>query len=491
MSEIRVRFAPSPTGYLHVGGARTALFNWLFARKVGGKFILRIEDTDLERSTKAATETILQGLTWLGLDWDEGPYFQTENIELHRKRAYQLVESGSSYRCFCTKQELDAKRKEAEANKVAYKYDGTCRRLSKSEIDAKLAENRPFVIRFAVPQDGQAVTWNDLVYGEQVKQHSDIEDFVMIRADGSPLYILSNVVDDADQRVTHVVRGQDGLPNTPKQILIYKALGEPVPNFAHLPLILDNSRAKLSKRFHGDVVMVSFYQERGFIPDALLNFLALLGWSPGMDREIFSRQEMIELFSFEGVNRSNGVFNFRKGDERNWTDPKALWMNAEYVSKTDLTTLLPMVIEEFKSRGMWREEYEKEKAEWFAKTVDLLRARYRTLVDFPTLGRAYFEDDFTYEDAAVSKNLKDPLLKELLPALAERFAALEFFTLETTEEALRKLAEESGIKAGLIINGARTALTGQSVGPGMFDVIVTIGQKRCVERLKKAAQLIS
>lgn len=490
MSEVCLRFAPSPTGYLHVGGARTALFNWLYARKVGGKFILRIEDTDLERSTPEAVETILEGLKWLGLDWDEGPFYQTANLQLHREKAEEMVASRRAYRCFCSKELLDERRKDFEARKVAYRYEGTCRNLTQAEIDERLAAGQPYVIRFAVPKDGDAVRWNDLVYGEQVKQHADLEDFVMLRADGSPLYILSNVVDDAVQGVTHVVRGQDGIPNTPKQILIYKALGYKVPEFAHLPLILDSNRAKLSKRVHGDVVMVKFYQERGFIPEALNNFLVLLGWSAGNDQEFFTREEMIQAFSFEGVNRANAVFNFKKGDERNFTDPKAIWMNAEYISKMALERLLPLVIAEFKKKKLWREEYGNEQAEWFAKTVDLLRARYRTLCDFTTLGRAYFEDDFTYEEAAVAKNLKDPALETLLPELADRLEVLPEFTLESVETTLRSYAEEKGVKAGLLINASRTALTGQSVGPGMFDVFVTIGQPRAVTRLRQAARMV-
>ncbi|MEW6738057.1 MAG: glutamate--tRNA ligase [Acidobacteriota bacterium] len=491
MTEIRLRFAPSPTGYLHLGGARTALFNWLFARKTGGKFILRIEDTDTQRSTEAATKTILDGLKWLGLDWDEGPYFQSESIDRHRARAEQMVASGHAYRCFCSKELLDTRRKEAEAKKADYKYEGTCRNLSAAEIDARLARNEPFVIRFAVPQNTEAVRWHDLVYGEQVKQHTDIEDFVMLRADRNPLYLLSNVVDDADQRVTHVVRGQDGISNTPKQILIYQALGLPVPAFAHLPLILDASRAKLSKRIHGEVVTVQFYQEHGFISDALINFLALLGWSAGNDQEFFTREELIAAFSFEGVNRANAVFGFRKDDERNWTDAKALWMNGEYISRMPLEQLLPLVSAELQRHGLWRDEFAGNQSSQFARTVDVLRPRYRTLTDFASLGRPYFADDFEYEEAAIKKNLHDPALKTLLPALAERFAKLGEFILESTEKTLRDFATEKGVKAGLLINAARTALTGQTVGPGIFDVIVTIGQSRTVERLQKAATLCS
>lgn len=491
MSEIRLRFAPSPTGYLHLGGARTALFNWLYARKVGGKFLLRIEDTDVERSTKAAVETILEGLQWLGLDWDEGPYYQTDNIGLHRQRAEQLVDSGHAYRCFCSKELLDSRRKEAETKKLDYKYEGTCRRLTKEEVASRFANKEPFVIRFAVPQDGGAVSWRDLVYGEQTKQHADIEDFVMLRSDGNPLYILSNVIDDAEQRVTHVVRGQDGISNTPKQILIYKGLGLPVPEFAHLPLILDSKRAKLSKRVHGDLVTVRFYQERGFLPEALVNYLVLLGWSPGTDQEVFTREEMIQAFSFENVNRANAVFNFQPGDARNWTDPKAIWMNGEYISRMPIDQLVPYVREELKKHGLWKDEFGAEAADWFNETVDMLRQRYRMISDFAVLGRPYFSDDFEYEEAAVKKNLNNGALKELLPALADRYEKLSDFTLETAEQKLRELADEKGVKAGLLINGARTAISGQSVGPSMFHIMIALGKQRTIARLRRAAELVT
>jgi glutamyl-tRNA synthetase len=489
MSEIRVRFAPSPTGYLHVGGARTALFNWLYARKVGGKFLLRIEDTDLERSTREATETIIEGLKWLGLDWDEGPFHQAENMSLHHTRAEEMVASGHAYRCFCSKELLESRRKEVETKKLDYKYEGICRKLSQAEIETRLSNKEPFVVRFAVPREAGAVTWKDLVYGEQVKQYADIEDFVMLRADGSPLYILSNVVDDTEQGVTHVVRGQDGISNTPKQILIYKALNRKVPDFAHLPLILDSNKAKLSKRKHGNVVTVRFYQERGFLPDAFVNFLALLGWSPGNDREIMSREEMIEAFSFEGINRANAIFNFKEGDERNWTDPKALWMNGEYISHMPIEKLLPLVSEQLKKYGLWRDNFD-QRIDWFAQTVDMLRPRYRNVDDFASLGRPYFSDEFEYEEAAVKKNLAATELKELLPALADRYTQLESFTLESTESVLRALADEKKVKPGLLINGARTALTGQSVGPGMFHIIVALGKQTVIERLRRASELV-
>jgi glutamyl-tRNA synthetase len=291
-------------------------------------------------------------------------------------------------------------------------------------------------------------------------------------------------------RITHVIRGQDHLTNTHKQVLIYEALGASIPQFAHLPLIMAPGREKLSKRKHGEVVSVTTYRDRGFVPDALVNFLALLGWSPGSDQEIMSRQELIEKFSLEQVNKSSAIFNFSEKHPRDWTDPKALWMNAEYLRAMPLEELVPLVAGQLKKFELWREEYAFADREWLARTIDLLRARYRTTQDFATLGKPYFSDDFEYEPDAVKKNFQDQRLKDLLPGLADRLAPIDEFTHETAEAALRAYAEEQGVKAGLLINAARTALTGQSVGPGMFDIMLTLGPERTVERLRRAAAYV-
>ena len=501
MSGIRVRFAPSPTGYLHVGGARTALFNWLFARRHGGAFILRIEDTDLQRSSAEMVDGILQGMEWLGLDYDEGPYFQSDFVAQHRAAAHQLLETGHAYRDFTPKEErTDASIKQQIAESA--RQTGVrppywpFRELSRAESEARAATGEPFVIRFKVPEEGR-VTFVDSVFGQQERECRELEDLVLLRSDGHPLYNLSVVVDDIAMGITHVIRGQDHLMNTHKQVLIYEALGKPVPQFAHLPLILAPSREKLSKRRHGEIVSVTAYRDRGFIPAAFLNFLALLGWAPDgtefKDREIFSRQELIELFSLDRIHKSNAIFNFNEGDLRNWTDQKALWMNGEYIKSLPLEELLPLVRIELEKAGIWQPDFAEARRSELQRTIGILRDRYRSLTDFATLGRPYLVDglDFNWEEAAVAKNLrKDPILKELLPELALRYAALDRFDPETTEATLRSFAEEKGIKAGLLINAARTALTGQSVGPGMFDVFVAIGQTRTVERLRYAAQLV-
>jgi glutamyl-tRNA synthetase len=492
---VRVRFAPSPTGYLHLGGARTALFNWLFTRKHGGVFILRIEDTDLQRSSDEMVQGILDGMHWLGLDPDEGPFFQSSFLEQHRTAARRLVEEAKAYYDFTPKEQTDdrtvrariADRARAEAGTV--RGPNPFRDLPIKEALRRADSGEPAAIRLKIPEQGIS-RFDDLVYGPQERDHSDIEDLVLIRSDGHPLYNLSVVVDDIEMRISHVIRGQDHLTNTHKQVLIYEALGAPVPQFAHLPLIMAPGREKLSKRKHGEVVSVTTYRDRGFLPDALVNFLALLGWSPGSDQEIMSREELIDRFSLEAVNKSSAIFNFNEKDSREWTDPKALWMNGEYIRAVPLDELVPLVGEQLKRFNLWREEFDSNEREWLARTIDLLRARYRTTHDFATLGRPYFSDEFEYEPDAVKKNLKDERLKVLLPGLAERLAPLDDFTHDTTESALRAYAEEQAVKAGLLINAARTALTGQSVGPGMFDIIVTLGRQRAVERLRRATAVL-
>ena len=489
MEDVRVRFAPSPTGYLHIGGARTALYNWLFARKHKGTFILRIEDTDTERSTQSSIDEILDGMRWLGIDWDEGPYYQSERIAQHQETARRLLETGHAYKCFCTREDLEAKREHALKEKIDNKYDGTCRNLSSEELKKREERGMPYVVRFKTPRTDGAVVFEDAVYGRIEKRYADIEDFVILRSDGKPLYVLGNAVDDNMDRISHVMRGQDGIANTPKQILIYDALGYKRPVFAHMSLTLDTRKAKISKRKHGEVVTVAYYKERGFLPWALCNFLALLGWATSDSREFFTREEMIEAFSLEGVSRSNSIFNYTPGDPRNWTDPKAISINARYMSMMPLGELIPYVRDELKSSGLWDEAYAGQKKQWFESVVELIRTRLHTIKDFSTLGRPYFAEDFTFEEAAVQKNLKkDPAIKASITGLADMFEKLPAFDLESTEHAARELSEKLGIKAGIIINGVRTAVTGQAAGPGLFELLIAIGRERVVARIRAAAK---
>src|SRR5438876_1605221 len=489
---VRVRFAPSPTGYLHIGAARSALFNWLFARKVGGKFLLRIEDTDLQRSTDESTRSIIEGLEWLGLDYDEEIIFQSANAEKHRVAARRLVAEGKAYRDFTPKEARDDKsvkqgiveRARAQAAEGIDQRSNPFRDLPQAESDARAGAGEPFAIRLKVSREGQS-RFADIVYGEQERGYSEIEDLVLLRSDGHPLYNLSVVLDDIEMGITHVIRGQDHLTNTHKQILLYQAFGAKVPEFAHLPLILAPNKAKLSKRKHGEVVSLTTYRDRGFVPAAFRNFLALLGWSPPDGQEIMTREEMIERFSLKGIGRANSVFNFHENDPRHWTDDKALWMNAEYIRTMPLEELLPMVKTELRSAKLWREEYDDDESAWFEKTVEHIRQRFFTLQDFSSQGRAYFSDDFDFDEAAVSKNLKkEPRLREWLPALAVRLGQVATFSAANVETALRQFADELGVKAGLFINAARTMLTGQAVGPSMFEVFEIMGRERSANRLR-------
>ncbi len=490
--QVRVRFPPSPTGYLHIGGARTAIYNWLFAIKTGGKLILRIEDTDVERSTEESIQGILDGLIWLGIEWEEGPYFQSAYLDDHRRAARRLLENGHAYKCFCTQEELERKREEAKEKKEDYHYDGTCRSLSKDEIAKQEAEGRPHVIRFKVPRGPGGVVFEDIVYGVIEKKYRDLEDFVIVRSNGSALYVLSNAVDDIRDGITHIIRGQDHLANTPKQILIYDGLGKILPRFAHMSLTLDPQKRKISKRAHGEVVAVQYYRDRGFLPWALVNFLVLLGWSTSDNREIFSRDELIEAFSLEGINRANSVFDIRKDDPKFFTDPKALSINAHYLRTMPLEELLPYVEAELKEAGLWDDAFAGDKGTWFASTVDLIRSRYHTTKDFVDFGRAYFADDFPIDEKVLRKNiLKHESLKEWLPLLAERLNSLPDFSPELMEYATRGLAAELDIKAGVLFNGARAVVTGQAAGAGIFDVLAAVGAERVLHRLREVPRLYS
>ncbi len=492
MTETRLRFPPSPTGYLHIGGARTALYNWLYAKKTGGKLILRIEDTDADRSTQESIQGIVDGLTWLGINWDEGPYFQTEFADDHTQAAKRLLEDGNAYKCFCTKEELDKKREAALSAKKNLGYDGTCRNLTPEEIEKKETSGLPFVVRFKVPERTGSLGYDDKVLGKIQVAYKEVEDFVIVRSNGKPLYLLCNVVDDIRDRITHILRGQDHMTNTIRQLLLYEALGAQLPIFAHMPLTMDTKKAKISKRSHGEIVAVQFYKEQGFIPWAFNNFLVLLGWSPGDDSEIFSQDELIEAFTLERINKSSSIFNFRKNDPKFFTDPKAISINEHYLRTMKIEELGKMVKTELEAESLWKPAYDNEKKKWFLETLDLIRDRFHTLKDFTSLGRAYFADDFKVEEKPLKKNvLKHPGLREWLPMLADRYKTLDHFSLEETERVARELAQELGIKPGIIINGMRTVVTGQLAGPSMFDILLAIGQDRVINRLQNVSTLYS
>ena len=468
----RLRFAPSPTGYLHVGGARTALFNWLYARHHGGTLILRIEDTDFERSTPEMVDGILDGLRWLGIEWDEGPYFQSERMELYRAAAQRLVESGHAYYCFCTRQELEQRRAQAQAAGSDPRYDRKCRGIPPEQAGARKQAGGACAIRFAVPEGG-TTHFDDAVFGRVEFNNSEIEDFVLLRSDGGPTYHLSVVVDDLDMRMTHVIRGADHLSNTPKQVMLYRAIGVEPPVFAHVPLILGPDKTRLSKR-HG-ATSVTAYKAEGIVPEAFRNFLALLGWSPpDSSKELMDDRALIDLFDLVGIQKSNAIFDRTRLD----------WFNSEYIRAYPAAQLLPLIEDEWKQAGIVPFQVSREAME---STVDLVKPRARNLKDFATLFRAYFSDEYKMDAAAVQKFLKDDAVRAMLVELAGRYEPAPVFSEESTEKLLRDFAAEKDVKAGALINGARVALTGQGVAPSLFAVMANLGQERTVARLKRSA----
>ncbi len=483
--KIVVRFAPSPSGYLHIGGARTAIFNWLFARQNNGTFILRIEDTDAERSSEASIQGIIDGLQWLNLNWDQGPYFQSRFVDRHLAAARQMVATGQAYPCFCSKAELDRKRQAARNAKATYRYDGTCRALPPDEAAAKQAAGVARTIRLKIPRGGGAVQFEDRVCGRVVKRHADLEDFVIVRSNGKPLYVLSNAVDDIRDQVTHVIRGQDGLANTPKQILIYQALGAPLPVFAHMSLTLDPQKAKISKRRHGEQVAIHYYRQHGFLPWAMVNFLVLLGWATSDNREIFTPAELTAVFSLNGISRANSVFNLKQDDPKHFTDPKLLKINAHYIRSMSLDELLPLVAAQLKTAGLWRDAFDAQQRDWALQVINLIRGRYQVLTDFVTFGRAYFSEKFAVDPEAVAKHLTPySALSEYLPALADELETLAAYDASSLEQTLRQAAKKWELKLGQLVNAMRTVLTGQAVGPEFLEMLIVLGQKRVVARLR-------
>jgi glutamyl-tRNA synthetase len=476
-SAVRVRFAPSPTGYLHVGGARTALFNWLYVRQQRGTMILRVEDTDAERNKPELVQGIIDGLSWLGVDWDEGPFYQSQRLDLYREAAKKCLANGSAFRCYCAAEKYAGGDHAADgstgAEKVRRIARCSCRDGKTSTPDVKPA------IRFRVPA-GKTV-FADAVFGDREFDNEEIEDFVLLRSGkdgeewGMPTYQLSAVVDDVDMRITHVIRGADHLSNTPKQVLLYRALGAEPPVFAHLPLILGSDKSRLSKR-HG-ATDVNMYRTEGFLPEAFRNFLALLGWAPGGDEEFLRTKELIDKFSLANVSRTNGVFD----------RPKLEWFNTQYLQKLPIEELLPQVESELKRSGLWKQEWASGAGhEWFSKTVDLLRPRVRFLPDFSSWSRAFFSDEFPIEEAGKAKFWKDPKVPQLLANLADSLAALPEWNHDACDHALRAIAEAEGVKAGLLINATRVAIVGQAVAPPLFETMVVLGQERVVRRLRAA-----
>jgi glutamyl-tRNA synthetase len=468
-ADVRVRFAPSPTGYLHVGGARTALFNWLFARHHGGKFVLRIEDTDFSRSSDEMVEGILKGMRWLGLDWDEGPFFQSQRLSRYSEFSDRLLETGHAYRCFCTPEQLAARRGDQQEAGGSWIYDRRCAGIVPDDSDRRAAKGEPFAVRFRVPPGRSA--YQDRVFGRIEIENTNMEDFVLLRSDGVPTYHLGVVADDLDMAITHVIRGADHISNTPKQILLYQAMGKVVPEFAHLPLILGPDKQRLSKRHGATSVMA--YSELGYLPEAFFNFLALLGWSPGGDRELMTRRDLIDSFSLEGVGKANAVFGIEKLD----------WFNAQYLQSMPCEVLIGLLTSDLVARGIWKGPGDAPGD--LKPTVELLRSRLKKLSDFAGTFKAFVSDDFEYEPAAAQKYLRDPKLRDLVPKLLDLFAAECEFSPESTERHLRSVTDRAGVKAGLLINALRVALTGQGVAPGLFEIMVVLGREKTCARIRR------
>jgi glutamyl-tRNA synthetase len=463
MSQVRVRFAPSPTGFLHIGGVRTALFNWLFARQQKGIVVLRIEDTDQDRSTDESIQAILEGLKWVGLDWDEGPFRQTERIDLYRSYAMRLLEKGQAYWCVCKAEELEARRKEAEAKGLSPKYDSRCRDRGHTNPTGDAA------LRFKAPVEGVTVV-DDLIKGKILFDNNVQDDLIILRSNGYPTYNFSVVVDDALMNITHVVRGDDHLTNTPRQVPIFQALGFPVPQFGHLPMILGSDKARLSKR-HGATSIMA-YKEMGYLSDAMVNYLVRLGWSHG-DQELFARQELIEKFSWKNVQTSPAVFN----------PEKLLWVNAEYIKISPPAQVAQALTPLLEAAGL-QEEVQAASAGWLAQLVVLVKERAKTLVEMVEWVKPYFGQAVTFEDEAAKKFLT-PTIAPILGKLCAHFETFPVFSKQQWEAAFKQLVEEEGMKMGQLAQPVRVALTGRTASPGLFEVMEVLGRDRTLFRLRQ------
>lgn len=481
---VRVRFAPSPTGYLHVGGARTALFNWLFARHRGGTFLLRIEDTDRARSSREHTRAIVDGLAWLGLAVDEGPLHQADGIERHRAAAERLLAEGAAYRCFCTPEALAARREAARRTGEGFGYDGRCRAVPEADSERRAARGEPFALRFAVP-DGET-GWDDLVHGALSFANDSLDDFVILRSDRTPVYNLAVVSDDREAEITHIIRGDDHISNTPKQILLYRALGAEPPAFAHVPMILGPDGRRLSKR-HGAMSVLA-YRERGFLAEAMVNFLALLGWSPGDDREVMTLDELIETFSLDRVQRKSAVFDLEKLE----------WLNGQHIARATADELAGRVLARLRAEAAEREGVEgaaledafpgiETRPERLRRVIDLVKERPRTLPALAGQVAPFFAREVEYEPDAVERFWTRPAeVADRLRAFAGRAATIEPWEPGAIEEALRGLAGELDVGAGKLIHPLRVALMGQGVSPGIFEVLAEMGRERTLRRIEAA-----
>ena len=465
MTVVRTRFAPSPTGPLHLGGARTALFNWLFARQQQGKFILRVEDSDRERSAQQWTDAIIEGLTWLGLNWDERPYFQSQRSDIYQDHLDRLLEAGKAYRCYCSPEELEAKRKAALAARRKPKYDGTCRSRG-GKVPGRRA-----AIRFRTSDVGQTIV-PDMVKGAVSFDNSELDDLIIARSDGTPTYNFCVVVDDVTMSITHVIRGDDHLNNTPRQIQLYQAFGYPIPHFAHIPLILGPDKARLSKR-HGATSLLA-YRDQGYLPEAMVNFLARLAWSYG-DQEIFSADELVDKFRLEEVGKSAGVFNAEK----------LLWLNGHYIRQSDNIQLIKLLTPFLNERG-----YSTDRPDWLEKVVQTLKERAKTLKEMADQGEFYFLEKIDYQPKAAEKFLKPQMLQPFND-LVKKLGRLPVFTKENIETVMKEVAQEHNLKFAHLAQPVRVALTGGTVSPPIFDIIEVLEKRKTILRLNESINFIN
>lgn len=476
-STVRVRFAPSPTGSPHIGNIRTALFTWLFARKHRGVFILRIEDTDRARYVEGSVQEIMDSLRWLGLDWDEGPYFQSERLPLYREVAEKLVKTGHAYRCYCTPERLEELRRQQEAAKQPTGYDRKCRYLSDEERAKIEAEGTPHVVRFAMPLEGETV-FHDEIRGEIRFENALIDDFVMLKSDGYPTYHLASVTDDHYMGITHVIRGEEWISSTPRHVQMYLALGWEMPRFAHLPMILGTDRKKLSKR-HGSVQFVEYIQQ-GYLPEAMFNFLALLGWSADEDRELYSREELIERFDLSGVQENPAIFDGQK----------LLWMNGVYIRRKPIEELTQLCLPYLQEAGLMPQNPTPEQIAYAQRVIALEAERMKLLSEVVALTEYFFRDTLEYEEKGVRKWFTQPYVPQMLEMLIGRYNALEPFDVERIEAATRAVAEELGVSAAQVIHPTRVAVSGRTVGPGLFEMIEVMGKERVLQRLRAAQEMV-
>ncbi len=476
---VRVRFAPSPTGFLHVGGLRTALFNYLFAKNSGGKFILRIEDTDRARLVEGAVDNLINTLHWSGLDYDEGPgtggdygpYIQSERLDIYREHVDQLIAKGAAYRCFCTPERLETMRKEMEKQKLQPKYDRTCLRLSAKGIEENLAAGKPHVVRMLVP-DNVVIKYTDIVRGDEEFASERVDDQVLLKSDGYPTYHLANVVDDHLMNISHVIRGEEWLPSTPKHVLLYKAFGWDIPQFAHLPLLLNPDRSKLSKR-QGDVA-VEDYRDKGYLKEALINFIALLGWNPGDDREIFSLAELEKEFSLDKVNKSGAIFNVEKLN----------WLNFQHLRNKPENEVLEMLKTHLAAVGIDASQFADG---YLVQVIAAMRERVSFVKDFTEKSPYFFKAPAGYDEATVKKRWK-PQSAEYLKKLAEELSALENPSKSDYEEALHRTAAALNVGNGQLIHPLRLAVSGMGEGPGLFDIVSIIGREETLRRINSAIE---